>query len=209
MHLHSGHECRITFSPDGEMLATHPNQLGSEVWLWERENDLDFEKVAEFAPDGDMIHDIKFTPEGDYIAGGFRDGIVRIWDVESYELVNTIDFNTTGGNYNLSFLPDGEILAASDPDLASEFYLFNWEDGARQQVFKPEGRISSMEFSPDGTMLAYGLHGGGVEILDTSDWSQLYSFEQEDTVSGLSFGPDSSKLAVATGYGNLYLYGYK
>ena len=66
-----------------------------------------------------------------------------------------------------------------------------------------------MKFSPDGRKLAYGLHGGGVEILDTEDWSLIYSFEQEDTVRRLSFSPDSRTMVVGSGGGTLYVYGYQ
>lgn len=205
-HLHGGGECRATFSPDGKTLATHPNQISGEVWLWQAENGVDFEKVAEFDPDGDWIHALEFTPDGQFLAGGFRDGKVRLWEVESRELVDTIDFNSSGGNYNLTFSPDGKILAASEPDLGSEIYLFNLEDGVRKRELDPKGRVYRMEFSPDGAMLAYGKSDGTVEILDTEDWSLFYSLEHDDSITGLSFSPDCKKLAVGTGAGELFQY---
>lgn len=205
-HLHGGNECRIAFSPDGKTVATHPAQASGEVWLWQAENGKDFEKVAEFNPEGGMIHAIEFTPDGKYLAGGFRDGKVRFWEVESRELAGTIDFNSSGGNYNLTFSPDGKTLAASEPDLGSEIYLFNLEDGTRKRELDPEGRVSRMEISPDGTMLAYGKFDGTVEILDTEDWSLFYSLDHNDTIRGLSFSPDSKYLAVGTGEGELFHY---
>ena len=157
-----------------------------------------------------MIHDIEFTPNGNYIAGGFRDGIVRFWDTETHELEETIEFDNIGGNYNLTFTPDGEIMAASDPDLGGEIYLFDMENFSQIDMIEPEGRVTSMEFSPDGTKLAYGLTDGGVEILDTKDWSIIYSFKHGNSrVRGLSFGPDSRNLAIGSGDGNLFVYGYK
>ncbi len=204
--LHGGRECRVAYSPDGKTLATHPNQMRGEVWLWQSENGIDFEKVAEFDPDGDMIHAIAFTPDGKYLAGGFRDGKVRFWDVEARELAFTLDLDSHGGNYNLTFTPDGKTLAASEPDLGRKIYLLNLDAGTRERVLEPDGRVSSMEFSPDGHMLAYGRFDGTVEILNTKDWTFLYSLEHNDTIRGLSFSPDSAKLAVGTGAGGLYKY---
>ncbi len=153
-----------------------------------------------------MIHAIAFTPDGEYLAGGFRDGKVRFWEVESHELVSTIDFDSHGGNYNLTFSPDAKTLAASEPDLGREIYLFDLDDGTRRRVLDPEGRVSRMEFSPDGTMLAYGKFDGTVEILDAEGWTTLSSLEHDDTIQGLAFAPDGKKLAVASQAGELYQY---
>lgn len=205
--LHGGGECRATFSPDGEMLASHPTQASSEVYLWERVNSVEFEKVAEFAPDGDMIHDLEFTPDSKYLAGAFRDGKVRLWDVESHELVNTFNLDGSGGTL-MDFSPDGKTLAVKAPDISSKIQLFNLEDYSHEKDLDiHEGQVFALEFSPDGTRLAYGGYDGVVKILDTSDWSVLYSFEHEGSVRGLSFSPDSKSLAV--GAGKLYLYGYR
>ncbi|MCF7853499.1 MAG: WD40 repeat domain-containing protein [Candidatus Pacebacteria bacterium] len=205
-HLHGGNECRVAFSPDGKTLASHPNQMHGEIWLWQTENGRDFEKVAEFDPDGDMIQAIEFTPDGAYVAGGFRDGKVRFWEVGTHEPAYTIDFDSSGGNYNLTFSPDGKILAASEPDLGRKIYLFDLEDGTKKRVLDPEGRVSRMQFSADGTRIAYGKFDGTVEILDTQDWSLLYSLDHDDAISGLSFSPNGENLAVGTGAGVLYYY---
>ncbi len=207
--FHGGGEARVTYSPDGEMMASHRTQASGELLLWEKANDVEFEKVAEFFPDDGTIHEIEFSPCGSLIVGGFSDGYVHFWDVETHELVNTEVSDSHGGNYNLTFSPDGKVLAGTDPDLANEIKLLNMEDFSRIGVFDPEGRVSSMQFSPDGTKLAYGLHGGGVEILCTEDGSLIYSFEQEDTVNGLSFAPDSRNLVIGTRSGDLYIYGYR
>ena len=209
-NIHGGGECRVTISPDGDMLATHPNQSSGEVWLWRAIDDQEFEKIAEFAPDAGWIHGIEFTPEGKHLAGGFRDGKVKLWNVDSHELELTIDFDSSGGSYNLNFSADGTKLIASEPDLAGEIYIFNLEDGTRVEVLDPgDSRVSSMQISPDGTKLAVGRFDGVTIILDTTDWSQLYSFEHEGVVRALSFSPDNSKLAVGTGEGNLYIYEYE
>ncbi|GEM_PF-5668385 len=203
--LHGGSECRAVFSPDGEMLASNPSQMSSEVYLWERINGGEFEKVAEFTPDGDMIHDIGFTPDGEHLAGAFRDGKVRLWDVESHELVTTFELAGSGGTI-MDFSPDGETLAVKAPDIISEIQLFNMEDYTHERDLDiHEGQVFALEYSPDGTKLAYGGYGGVVKILDTSDWSELYSFEHEGAVRGLSFSPDSRSLAV--GAGKMYFYG--
>ena len=197
---------RVRFSPEGEMLGISRH---GETWLWERTNEVEFEEVAEFAPDAGLISAIEFSPDGKYLAAGYEDGKIRFWDTESYNLAETIDLEIGGWGHNLAFSPDGKTLAASEPDLSGEFYLFNMEDFSQKDMIEPEGRISRMQFSPDGNKLAYGLHGGGVEILCTEEWSLIYSFQQEDTVRGLSFSPDSRTMVVGSGAGTLYVYGYR
>ncbi len=204
--IRGGHELRVRFSPEGEMLGISRH---GTAWLWKRTNEVEFEEVAEIDPDVDtgVISEIEFSPDGKYLVAGYEDGKIRFWDTESCELAETIDLDSGGWNHNLAFSPDGKTLAATEPDLSGEFYLFDMEDFTQKDMMEPEGRISRMQFSPDGSKLAYGLHGGGVEILCTEEWSQIYSFEQEDTVRGLSFTPDSRTMVVACGSGTLYVYG--
>ncbi len=209
VEIHGGNECRIAVSSDGETLATHRGQMDGEVWLWRSDNGSDFTRIAELNPDAGWIHDIEFTPDGAYLAGGFRDGKVVLWDVDTQQVHLTLDFENTGGNYNLAFQPTGDLLAASDPDLANEIYVFDLDDGTRQRTLDPgEGRVFSMQFSPDGTRLAYGTTAGEVIILDTADWSEVHSFEHEGTIEALAFAPDGRKLVAGSSTGQLHVYGY-
>ena len=196
-HFHGGGEARIAVSPDATMLASHETQLSGELLLWEKTGELEYEQVAQFNPDADMIHDVAFSPDGQLVAGGFRDGVIMLWDTETHSLEGEIAFDSTGGNFNLTFSPDGKMLAASEPDLGSEIHLVNLEDGSRQ-VLDPESRVWSMEFSPEGDKLAYGTTDGDVVVLDTGNWSVQHSKEHEDRIEGLVFSPDGKNLAIAS-----------
>ncbi|MCF8011650.1 MAG: hypothetical protein K9L17_11025 [Clostridiales bacterium] len=208
--LHGGHECRVAFSPDGKMLATHPNQTNGVVWLWQAEKGVDFEQVAEFDPEAGGVSAIEFSPDGAYLAAAFRDGEVRLWEVDSGKLAYTFTFEDTGGVRDLAFSPDGKTLAAVVPDLGREVHLFSLEDGSRQKVLDaPDITVSSLDFSPDGTKLASGGYDGLLYVWDTGNCSLLYSVEHDDEINGLSFSPDSKNLAIGTGNGNLYYYEFQ
>ena len=56
-----------------------------------------------------------FSPDGKTLASGSYDNTVRLWDVESGQLINTLTGHTDYV-FSLAFSPDGKILASSSRD---------------------------------------------------------------------------------------------
>jgi WD40 repeat protein len=110
---------RVAFSPDGDVIATisvheeggelSPSPSGS-IQVWN-------------ASDGDLIRrldindasSIAFSPDGTILATGSADGMLRLWQVETGDLLVELDGHAdylTG----LAFSPDGELIASSSND---------------------------------------------------------------------------------------------
>jgi len=194
----TGNQTDVAFSPSGERLATARWDQGT-VRIWEAENGEDFEEVGVYEHDV-WVNDIAFSPCSQYLAAGFYDGKVLLFDVQNWVVADTIEFEDSGPTHPLSFSPDGEMLAVKAPDINREIHFFNLDDGSTKRVLDiHEGQIFDMEYSPDGSKLAYGGYDGTVKIWDTSDWSNpLYTIEYDVPVNSLAFSPDSRKLAVGS-----------
>jgi WD40 repeat protein len=105
----------------------------------------------------------------------------------------------------VAWSPDGKRVATGsldrsvrvwDLESASEIML----NGAAEEA------ITSLRFSPDGSLLAAGDRAFQVRLLKVSDGSVAHMQAHPDAVSSLSFSPDGQWLAVGGSSGNAAVY---
>ena len=99
----------------------------------------------------------------------------------------------TGFADDLAISPDGERAAVAGTVGVSLYGLLTLE----QVLVAPTGAVArSVTFSPDGRMLAVGLEGGVICLMDGADGSRLRLIEGASRVSPhAAFSPDGSTLA--------------
>jgi len=105
---HGGFVERVTFSPNGQILAADDN---TSVRLWQV-NEGTFWKTFNQPTDP---RGLAFSPDGGLLAIGLADGTIRIWDVTTGEEVNVLRGHT-GFVTSLAFSYDGRILASGSND---------------------------------------------------------------------------------------------
>jgi WD40 repeat protein len=139
----------VAFSPDGARVAA---VRGSQVLFWDARTGGRFAALGDEG--GVPLLSGAFTPRGDLLATGAKDGSIDLWDVGTgtmkARLVNHRDRVTS-----LAFAPDGRTLASASWDRTVRL----WSVAAAQEVAALEahqGRVLSVAFSPDGTVLASG-----------------------------------------------------
>ncbi len=99
------------------------------------------------------IDAMAISPDGHQLAWAGVQGLIRVYD---FKLQKQIWQDTIGIKINqLVFSPDGKILASADD--TGEIIFWNPADGKKVRVIRPDiASIYAMDFSPDGTSLAYG-----------------------------------------------------
>ena len=79
------------------------------------------DELQSFAPHHTLIahngwvYSVSFSPEGQTLASGSDDGTVRLWDVNTGNLLHTLTAHR-GSVYSVSFSPDGRTLASGSFD---------------------------------------------------------------------------------------------
>jgi WD40 repeat protein len=96
----------VAISPDGKLAAI---AAGRSVYLWDLTNPKS--TPSKLTGHTDLVNAVAFHPGGRILGSGGRDGIVRLWDVQSGSERQAFDW----GMYwvgALAFAPDGDTAAA-------------------------------------------------------------------------------------------------
>jgi WD40 repeat protein len=147
----------MEFSPDGTLLAV--GVIDGTVRLYGT-NLGELANVLTYGGETD-IHDIAFSPDGNYLASGGRVFAVILWNVASGEVVRT--FSVWDGVGNIAFSPDGTILAAAGGG-DKEILLWDVENGSLLRSLPLNDKSMAMAFSPEGRLLAVGCFDSQVYL---------------------------------------------
>lgn len=188
----------LDFSPDGKYLAT--NCIGEDihtVHLWDVNTG---ELKTDFRSNKNgYIRDFTFSPEGKYIAAVFnglsaQNSGIYVWDLTT-EIEKFLPNDQMIMEANFS--PDGRFLAFGGKDRSVHLVETNsWQERNSLKLNEP---INTIEFSPDGKLLAAGtelyLVGKGndhftTRVFDLANGQEISRFNQESDVHSLAFSPN-------------------
>ena len=139
----------IAFSPDGRILATvsGDNHVGTAptIRLW----DIGTRSLL-YTITGHPFSSIDFSPDGQILSSGSRDGAIGLWDINTGRLLRTL----TGHDSYVKtlFSPDGQILASGGYD--GVIGLWDINTGRLLRTLHRNLPVEDISFSPDGQILA-------------------------------------------------------
>ena len=161
-----------------------------------------------------------FSPDGRMLAGGALNGWIFIYDVQTGEQLYFLDPPGENREYlSLAFSPDGRILASGDR--ANIIRLWEITSGTLRRTILDKravtsawdetpselrsisnvylADVSSLVFSPDGTVLVSGDRSGNIDFWDVEVGAHLQRLRgYYGPVIDLAFSPDGNTLASAT-----------
>ena len=116
----------------------------------------------------EAVWSVAFSPDGKTLASGSFDKTVRLWDVETAQLLHILSGHTEDVT-TVAFSPDGETLVSGSWD--STIRLWNPQTGQLKRTLTDHnGGIGMVAFSPDGTLLASGSADQTVRLWNTTTW---------------------------------------
>jgi WD40 repeat protein/serine/threonine protein kinase len=156
-------------------------------------------------PHASAVLSVAFSPDGQRIASGGQDGVVKVWDAATGREVHSFRAHQDHAN-GLAFSPDGRRLATASWD--GTVKIWDAKTGQEQlTLFKERpARAYSVAFSPDGRRLAAGIgiglppnEGGVIKVWDASTGQELLSLGgHKDNATCITFSPDGHRLASAS-----------
>jgi WD40 repeat protein len=203
---HSGEVAGVSFSPDGQTIASA--SWDGTVKIWNREGTL--LKTLTGGSRGLVIlagytgggQSVSFSPDGQMIAAPGADNTIKLWSSLGKEL-NSFKSDKQGLDgfvTSVSFSPDGQVIAS-----AGDEGIKLWKkDGSLLKTLTDNNnqfsqRVNSVSFSPDGQMIA-SADDDGIKL-----WKKDGSFLKIRNKSSLpisksynvSFSPNGQIIASA------------
>jgi WD40 repeat protein len=167
------------------------------------------------------INSVDLSPDGAFAVAGSDDGMVRLIDLTSGLVTQTMNDNRKsliGSNSfqspsrTVAFSPNGSFIASgSYPGVA----IFNATTGALVRTYPSTSYTNVLAYSPDGQKIAAASAGiqmpanypGVIKILDVNSWSVLINIPVPNGgVRAVSFSPDGQSIAAARVNGEVAIF---
>jgi len=196
----------LAFSPDGKILAAADrDQLGR---LWDVATG---QLLRPLASKDVMIYTgnaprprkgtltVAFSPDSKILAGGNKDGTIRLWDVVTGNELRRLEGHQKGV-VSVAFSPDGKLLVSG----AAEEAVRLWDPATGKEIRQLTGHtgaVFAVAFAPGGQAVGSGSQDGTIRLWNPATGEELCrQVPGGDHVYGIAFSPDGTALASAHAY---------
>ncbi|MFK0730874.1 MAG: protein kinase [Gloeotrichia echinulata GP01] len=153
--------------------------------------------ISRFSGISASINALAISPDGNTLASGDDDKIMRLWDLNSKKLLTSPRGHTQAVK-SVAFSPDGQTLATGSDDQTIKL----WNLNTFLEIFTLLGHtnaVKSVAFSPDGQILASGSWDKTVKLWDVNTSQEICTLTGHQLqVSSVAFSPQGELLASAS-----------
>lgn len=182
----------VAFSPDGMLIAA--GDWNGDIHVWSLENP---DTVLEWNGHSSWVYGMVFAPDGNLLSVS-HDGAVYLWDAVTGKEIAHHTSKDRLPYYTAALSPDGQTIACGGYQVLQ---LWTPSRDILHDTIQITDKlwITSLAFSPDGTLLAGGDAYGDIHLWDVVTGKQLVTLEgHRDDVTGLQFSADGTRLYSAS-----------
>ncbi len=151
---HSNDIKSVSFSPDGQILASGSRDKTVKLW------DVGAGREIKTLGHSDHINSVSFSPDSKILASVSNDGTIKLWNVATGKEIKTLS------GHSPVFSPDGQTLASVD-----YWTIKLWNVATGKEIKTLSGHsndIKSVSFSPDSKILAFVSDDKTIKLWDLS-----------------------------------------
>jgi WD40 repeat protein len=184
---------RVSFNPDGKILATASRDKTIKLWNVETGKE-----IYTLSGHSDSISSLSFSTDGKTLATGSDDKTIKLWDVDTGKERRTLTCHSKSVD-SVSFSPDGKTLATGSDDKTIK--LWDVDTGTEIRSFLKNDKTSwRVRFNKDGVLFAIGFVEDSATI---AIWNlrtgQEINIVHNINLLDVSLSPDCRFLAISRG----------
>ncbi|MGG6269376.1 AAA-like domain-containing protein [Leptolyngbya sp. AN03gr2] len=184
---HTGGVRCVSFSPDGDFVATCSEDQTVKIWR------TDGSQIATLKGHAGSIFATAFSPDGELIATGGADNSVRLWSHDGWSMARLEGH--TGTIYSIAFSPDGQTIATGSGDTTIK--LWSREGKLLRTLSGHQQVVNSVAFSPDGKTIASGCANRNIRLWSIDGTMLKLLTGHDDAIQAIAFNPDGTGFASA------------
>ena len=182
----------VTFSPDGQTLAT--SDTNGELQRWDSRQ---FQQLVRFQGHVHWAWSVAFNADASLLVSGGQDQTVRIWDSHTGKCLQVLTGHQ-GIVTQVVFSPDAPYLASSSQDRTVK--IWHWLTGQCEQTLTGHGGcVWSVQFTADGQHLVTGSEDGTIKIWERQTGRCQQTIAAHDAwIWSVALSPDGQTLASSS-----------
>lgn len=197
----------VTYSPDGQLLAT--GGLDGKVKLWNISNGFCF---VTFTEHSSAVTAVEFSGNKKFFASASLDGTVRAYDIVRYRNFRTFTSPQPVQFASVAVDHSGELVAAGGQDVF-EIYLWSMKLGRLLEVLSGhEGPVVTLAFSPvaSSSTMVSGSWDKSIRVWDCLERSGAHeTIDVLSDVLAVAFKPNGEEVAAASLNGHITVFDVK
>jgi WD40 repeat protein len=144
---------------------------------------------------GEAARVVAFSPDGQSLAVGCNDGVIRLWDFKAAQLTKTLTTHTRFVSV-LSYSARGEMLASAALDYTA--ILWDSSSGRLLRHWTDYGNsgVRGLAFDPQGQWLATASPNASVKLRDLKSDKVWANFSGRGGAVWMTLSPSGKALAV-------------
>lgn len=155
----------LVFSPNGKLLIAAYERPSNVMKIWDTETwevDTTFSHVTSRID----YHDLVFTPDGKFLSAATSLNEIVLFDCETWKIIKEFQGHTRG-SYEVEFSTDGKMMISG----ADDYSIIFWDvaGSTSQHSINTGHEVTSVEISPNGQYLAFGILNKGIDIWTISE----------------------------------------
>ena len=198
----------LSWAPNGNEIAfvskqDIDSQLILEVWDIDRIKSIHEIPIAGYLW---LVNTISWSPDNNLLAIGGNDGLARIYDTTSGEIIKTLHHGS-GNVVSLDWLSGGSLIFTASKD--NKVTIWDTSTWDVIDSFAPfTDSVQAIEISSDGRYLVTGDRDGTISILDIKTKKQVAVLDGHSaSIEAISWSPNGKMIASLSRDGTIRIWG--